>query len=163
MKRLIENYTFDHTQRTVTFNDYLSIDLEKILIITDVTRGTIIFNFACPGMTGRVTGNVLTLSYDTTPFASTDKLQIYIEDAVQESTVVELIETMRYLIKALGVIGNAQGVVADLRVTPLSLPTLANVTTVATLNQLGGITTINMPDNLQNIAAVNSNINNVAR
>ena len=159
MKRLIENYTFDRTTRTVTFNDYLSIDLEKILLITDVTRGTIIFNFACPGLTGRVSGNVLTLSYDTTPFASTDKLQIYIEDAVQESTVVELIETMRYLIKALGVIGNVQGVVADLRVTPLSLPTLATVTN---LNQLGGITTINMPDNLQNLVAVNSNINNVA-
>ena len=159
MKRLIENYTFDRTTRTVTFNDYLSIDLEKILLITDVTRGTIIFNFACPGLTNRVSGNVLTLSYDTTPFASTDKLQIYIEDAVQESTVVELIETMRYLIKALGVIGNVQGVVADLRVTPLSLPTLATVTN---LNQLGGITTINMPDNLQNLVAVNSNINNVA-
>ena len=160
MKRLIENYTFDRTTRTVTFNDYLSIDLEKILLITDVTRGTIIFNFACPGLTGRVSGNVLTLSYDTTPFASTDKLQIYIEDAVQESTVVELIETMRYLIKALGVIGNAQGVAADIRVTPLSLPTLGTVTN---LNQLGGITTINIPDNLQNLTAINSNINNVAR
>jgi hypothetical protein len=160
MKNLIENYTFNHVTGTVTFNGYTTISLEKVLIITNVTRGTVIFNFACPGMTGSVTGNVLKLSYDVTAFADTDKLLIYYEDGVQESTVVELIETMRYLIKTLSTIGSAQGVVADIRVTPLSLPTLATVTN---LNQLGGITTINMPDNLQNLAAVNSNINNVAR
>lgn len=160
MKRLIDKYTFDHNAQTVTFTDYATIDLEKVLVITDVTQGIILFNFACLGLTGSVSGNVLTLDYDTTALSNYDKLLIYYEDGVQESTVVELIETMRYLIKTLAVIGNAQGVVADLRVTPLSLPTLATVTN---LNQLGGITTINMPDNLQNIAAVNSNINNVAR
>ena len=160
MKRLIDNYTFNHVTNTVTFNDYVTIDLERILVITDVTRGTIIYVFGSPGMTGSVSGNVLTLSYDATAFADTDKLLIYYEDGIQESTIVELTETIRYLIKVLAVIGNAQGVVADIRVTPLSLPTLATVTT---LNQLGGITTINMPDNLQNLVAVNSNINNVAR
>lgn len=163
MKKLIDNYTFNHVTNTVTFNDYTTIDLERVLVITDVTRGTIIYVFGAPGMTGSVAGNVLTLSYDVTAFADTDKLLIYYEDGIQESTIVELIETMRYLIKVLAVIGNAQGVVADIRVTPLSIPTVANVTTLTTLNQLGGITTVNMPDNLQNIAAINSNINNVAR
>ena len=160
MKKLIDNYTFNHVTNTVTFNDYTTIDLERVLVITDVTRGTTIYVFGAPGMTGSVAGNVLTLSYDATAFADTDKLLIYYEDGIQESTIVELIETMRYLIKVLAVIGNAQGVAADIRVTPLSLPTLSTVTN---LNQLGGITTVNMPDNLQNIAAINSNINNVAR
>ena len=160
MKRLVDNYTFNHVTNTVTFNDYVTIDLERVLVITDVTRGTIIYCFGSPGMTGSVSTNILTLSYDVSAFADTDKLLIYYEDGVQESTIVELIETMRYLTKTLAVIGNAQGVAADIRVTPLSLPTLGAVTN---LNQLGGITTINIPDNLQNLTAINSNINNVAR
>lgn len=160
MKKLIENYTFDHNTREVTFTDYNAIELERVLIVSDVTQGIVIFNFACDNLTGSVSGNVLTLDYDTALLANTDKLLIYYEDGVQESLIVELTETIRYLIKVLAVIGNAQGVVADIRVTPLSLPTLATVTT---LNQLGGITAINIPDNLQNQTALLSNINNVSR
>ena len=160
MKKLVENYIFDPTTKTVTFTDYATIDLERVLIINDTTRGTVIFNFACPGMTGSVSSNILTLSYDVSGFAATDKLLIYYEDGIQESTVVDLIETMRYLINALSVIMTVQGVAADLRVTPLSLPTLGTCTT---LNQIAGITAIDIPTAIQDINAVNSNINNVAR
>ena len=163
MKKLVENYTFDPATNTVTFTDYSTIDLERVLIINDTTRGTVIFNFACPGMTGSVSTNILTLSYDVSGFAATDKLLIYYEDGIQESTVVDLIETMRYLIKSLAVIGNAQGVAADIRVTPVSVPTVASVTTLTNFQQVNGIASSFLLTLLQDISAINSNINNVAR
>jgi len=80
MKKLITNYTFNPTAKTITFNDYSSIDLERILLITNVTRNIIIYNFADPNRGGTVSGNVLTLTYDTTGMADTDKLQIFYDD-----------------------------------------------------------------------------------
>jgi hypothetical protein len=80
MKKLITNYSFNHLAKTITFNDYSSIDLERILLITNVTKNIIIYNFADPTKGGTVSGNVLTLTYDTTGMADTDKLQIFYDD-----------------------------------------------------------------------------------
>jgi hypothetical protein len=80
MKKLITNYTFNPTAKTITFNDYSSINLERILLITNVTRNVIIYNFADPNKGGSVSNNVLTLNYDTTGMASTDKLQIFYDE-----------------------------------------------------------------------------------
>jgi hypothetical protein len=80
MKKIISNYTFNPTERTITFNDYDSIDLERVLLITNVTRNEVIYSFADPAKGGSVSGNVLTLNFDTTGMSSTDKLQIWYED-----------------------------------------------------------------------------------
>ncbi len=98
MKRLITNYTFLPSQRKVIFNDYNSITLEGILLITNVTRGEIIYNFADPNKGGTVSGNVLTLTYDTTQMSATDKLQIFYDDAYEvinalTMTLQQLIQT----------------------------------------------------------------------
>lgn len=79
MKQLIPNYTFDASAKTVTFTDFTSISLERVLLITNVTTNTIIYNFAATG--GTVAGNVLTLDYDTTAMADTDDLSIQYESA----------------------------------------------------------------------------------
>lgn len=80
MKTLITNYIFNPTNKTVSFVDYNTIDLEKILLITNVTDNIIIYNFANPAQKGVVVNNVLTLAYDTTLMSETDNLQIYYDD-----------------------------------------------------------------------------------
>jgi hypothetical protein len=80
MKTRIENYTFNASDREITFTDYVSIDLNGILIIVNVTDNIIIYNFAVSGLGGTVTDNILTLEYDTSGFSNTDDLLIYYDD-----------------------------------------------------------------------------------
>lgn len=82
MKSLISNYTFSAAAKTVTFTDFASIDLNQVLVITNITDNVIIYNFAALG--GSVAANVLTLDYDTTSMSDTDELQIFID--VPDST-----------------------------------------------------------------------------
>lgn len=77
MKILISDYTFDATASTITFGRYSNIEKERLLVITNVTSNTIIFNFADPAKTGTVAANVLTLDTDTSSMGSSDNLQIW--------------------------------------------------------------------------------------
>jgi hypothetical protein len=56
--------------------------LDHILLITNLTRNIIIFDFTDPLKGGTVATNVLTLTYETSAMADTDKLQIYYDDAL---------------------------------------------------------------------------------
>lgn len=87
MKTLIKNYTFDASAKTVTFSDYTSISLNRVLLITNVTDNVIIYNFADPAAGGSVATNVLTLDYDTTAMDDTDALQIFYDDENAAQTV----------------------------------------------------------------------------
>lgn len=80
MKKLITNYTFDASEKTITFNGYTTISLSRILVITNVTDNLIIYNFADPTAGGTVASNVLTLDYDTTAMSDTDTLQIHYQE-----------------------------------------------------------------------------------
>lgn len=84
MKR-ITSYTFDASAQTVTFSEYSSIDLERILLITNVTDNIIIYNFSDSALGGSVSTNVLTLTYNTTLMSDTDDLQIFYEDGEFET------------------------------------------------------------------------------
>src|SRR5687768_13264939 len=77
MKQLISNYTFDASAQTVTLTDFDTIELKRVLLITNVTDNVIIYNFAVTG--GTVAGNALTLDYDTTGMDDTDELAILYE------------------------------------------------------------------------------------
>ena len=48
MKILFENYSFNASAKTVTFNTTDVITLEQLLVITNVTTNKIIYNFADP-------------------------------------------------------------------------------------------------------------------
>lgn len=83
---------------------------------------------------------------------------------LNEQTLLTLIETLQELSSRISFLGGVRGSAADLRVTPLSLPTLGTVTTVATLtNQtnIGGFNAAPMVGATQNMIAIQSNINNV--
>jgi len=89
MKRLVKNYQFIPEERKVVFTDYASIDLEGVLLITNVTRGVIIYNFADASLGGMVQGNALILYYDTTGMSSSDELQIWYDDGKVEAITPE--------------------------------------------------------------------------
>ena len=79
MQKQITNYTFDPTNKKVVFTGYTSIPISTILSIVNKKTGQTIFSPS--GIAGNVTGNVLTLAYNTTGMTSTDPLIITIDDA----------------------------------------------------------------------------------
>lgn len=89
MKILVQNgdYTFTAAAKTLSLDNYVSIDIENVLLVTNVVDNIIIYNFADPSKGGTVAGNVLTLTYDTTTMADTDELQIWYWDTTATQSV----------------------------------------------------------------------------
>ncbi len=90
----------------------------------------------------------------------------------KQDNIISLAESIRELASLLSFLPSVKWIVADLRVTPLSLPTLAAVTTVSTVTTVN--TVLNQTslwnwraDQLvmaqTNQAAILSNINNITR
>ena len=188
MKILITNYTFNAASRTVTFLGYSRILLDSILIITNVASNTIIYNFAGTGKGGTVSGNVLTLDFDTSAMSNSDPLQIYYEDAAIVPATVQEQQNTEDLLYLLSVQGNALGKLAEMvdganiraalqasaavigGVTQSGSWTLTTVTTVSTVTtcstltnqtQNGGQPTNDIVPNATNTLACLLNINNV--
>lgn len=84
MKQLVSNYTFNTINKTITLTDALfsSLILENLLLVTNVTKNTIIYNFAdVTSGSATVSGNVITLTNLLASMSNTDKLQIYYDIA----------------------------------------------------------------------------------
>jgi hypothetical protein len=80
MKIIVENYSFDASEKKVTFTDYNPIIIERVLLIINVTDNIIIYNFNKSTLGGTAATNVLTLTYNTTSMSDTDKLMIFYDD-----------------------------------------------------------------------------------
>lgn len=93
--KLIKNYTFDKVAKTVTLPDLTAFDLERVVSITDVTNGILVYWYKNPVYTGTLAGNVITLSYDTnkSEFDNSDRLAI--EFAVDDFSDVILPSALR--------------------------------------------------------------------
>lgn len=87
MKRLVTDYVFDASEKTVEFLTYSPVLLEGVLLITNVTDNIIIYNFADPLLGGTVATSTLTLTYNTTTMSDTDNLQIWYDDGIGSTEV----------------------------------------------------------------------------
>ena len=87
---IAEGYTFTPSTKTIVINNKY-VRQEQLLLITNVTRGTVIYNFSDPTLgaasytttAAAVTGQQATtiiLSYNTGGHSSTDKLSIIVEE-----------------------------------------------------------------------------------
>ena len=102
---ILESYTFNPTTRSVVVTGK-TIRREQLLLITNVTRNTVIYNFSDPnlaatsyvnavtatGVPGQGTAQETTtilLAYNTTAMSSTDKLSILVEETYTEITPAE--------------------------------------------------------------------------
>ena len=102
----VGSYTFDPTAKTVTFSNLAqSLTLANILLITNTTANTIIYNFADP-TTGAVSfnNNVLTLDYNTTSMNTSDVLQIYVDVESYEESLQTLLRRMNKLLESNAVV-----------------------------------------------------------
>jgi len=100
MKFLVPNYSFNASLKRVTFNDYGTIKLDQILLITNVTRNIIIYNFAKPELGGVVTSNYITLEYNTAAMSNTDRLQIFIEAPTDSLNTTYSTMSSRFVLSA---------------------------------------------------------------
>ena len=76
-KQLVKNYTFTPNNNKIKFNDYATIVPENVQLITNVTTGTVIYQFndASKGYIS-VSDNILELTYNCSGMNSTDRLMI---------------------------------------------------------------------------------------
>ncbi len=76
----IGSYVFDPTNRKVSLFGIPMPKLEQFVLITNVTQGVIVYNFADPtANVATLLDNDLTLEYDTSSHNATDRLQIIID------------------------------------------------------------------------------------
>jgi hypothetical protein len=145
MKKLISNYTFNPTSKTITFNDYSLIELESILLITNVSSNQIIYNFADPCYGAGVNGNTVTLVYDTTSMSSSDALQIYYDDTADTPMTEELFQLFNRFLRLMQ--SNAVVDAQDRQVVRVgtidggTINTVVNTNAVGTLNALNSVDT----------------------
>ena len=97
---ILENYTFTPSTRTVVVNGK-NIRREQLLLITNTTSGTVIYNFSDPSLqatsytnaantqTGQET-TTMVLAFATGSMNSTDKLSILTEETYQEMVPAEV-------------------------------------------------------------------------
>ena len=90
-KRVIgENYSFTASTRTIVINGKM-IRRETLVLILNVTRNTVIYNFADPNLTATAytptvdpttlaESTTIVLNYNTTSMANTDKLSIIVDE-----------------------------------------------------------------------------------
>ena len=159
MKELIKDYIFDPTNKNVVFNNYDKIDLERVLLITNVTDNVIIYNFANPVAGGHVVNNnILNLQYDTTTMSNTDKLQIFYEvDAApaKEATQADMYELMYSVYSAVKDLSALVSTISGgaLRVsttTPVAISTPVAIGNTPNVSVANGV-------NVSNFGAANSN------
>ena len=98
---ILESYTFTPSTRTIVITGK-NIRREQLLLITNTTLGTVIYNFSDPSLgatsfvnsvdatTGQETCTII-LAYATTSMTSTDKLSILTEETYQEITPTEVL------------------------------------------------------------------------
>jgi hypothetical protein len=123
----VGSYTFNPGAKTVTFSNLQqALTLANILLITNTTANTIIYNFADP-TTGAISfnNNILTLDYDTSSMNSSDILQIYVDVESYEESLHTLLRRMNKILESNSVVDLQQ----RQRITIDALRTSATATT----------------------------------
>ena len=164
MKRLVGTdivggYIFNPAAKTITFTGLqYTITLANILLITNTTANTIIYNFA-DSTNGAVSfaSNVLTLDYNTASMNATDVLQIYIDVESYEESLATLLRRMNKLLESNAVVDSK----LRQRVTIEAIGTnnAANSTEVNTTIPVSGTVTASVSNQIaaQNMAAQSGN------
>lgn len=92
MKVLAKDYTFTASTKTLTINNVGTLQLDQLLLVTNVTDGIIIYNFAKPELGATKTSTAtFVLDYNTASMSNTDRLQIFID--IPEATEAAVLTT----------------------------------------------------------------------
>jgi hypothetical protein len=74
----VGRYIFEASRKRVTIFDVPGLTRESVLLITNLTTGTVVYQFNSAAKGGILAGSSLTLEYDTTAMADSDALQIVV-------------------------------------------------------------------------------------
>jgi|SRR3972149_1735765 len=88
----IGNYTFDASAKTVTLTGLDVVLLQQLLMITNITTNSIIYQFNKTGYGGTINNNVITLDFNTTSMNDGDDLQIFIDyqnSGIQKTKIID--------------------------------------------------------------------------
>ena len=164
MKRLVGTdivggYIFDPAAKTITFTGLqYTITLANILLITNTTANTIIYNFADP-TNGAVSfaNNVLTLDYNSVSMNATDALQIYIDVESYEESLATLLRRMNKLLESNAVVDSKLR--QRVTIEAIGANNSANSTEVNTTIPVSGTVTASVSNQIasQNMAAQSAN------
>ena len=86
----IGSYAFNAVSKQITFSGITNLIKEQILVITNVTDNIIIYAFADITKGGSLSGDILTLDYDTSAMGNSDNLQIWIWHSTNQSGAQEV-------------------------------------------------------------------------
>lgn len=144
---IIKNYTFDASAKTITFNNLYDLSLEGFVLISNVTDGIVIYQCTKATKSGTLSGNVLTLNFDTTGMSDSDDLMIVYESPADVPTSPATEETLTFLkriltlLKPLGIITGAQSnrLSVDVNAVTGAIASVTTVTTVASLTNIVNI------------------------
>lgn len=106
MKKRLTGYTFDASAQTVVHASFSDVTLAGIQLITNVTDGLVIYNFADATKGGTLSTDTLTLEYDTTSMSDTDELMILVEDGSASVAVSGTVTATVPSVDAVGEITN---------------------------------------------------------
>lgn len=130
------SYSFNKTAKTITFTGFTA-NLERLLLITDVTNNIVIYQFNDITLGGTLSNNVLTLTYNTNTgsFANTDKLQIfYWSEEPQQTALLDLAMSIKRDLQMMRREPNMSPSGSNVNIVAGTLPTVSAVTA---LNYLG--------------------------
>jgi hypothetical protein len=164
MKRLVGTdivggYIFDPAAKTITFAGLqYTITLANILLITNTTANTIIYNFADP-TNGAVSfaNNVLTLDYNSVSMNATDALQIYIDVESYEESLATLLRRMNKLLESNAVVDSKLR--QRVTIEAIGANNSANSTEVNTTIPVSGTVTANVNNAVTATTFNNSAVN----
>jgi hypothetical protein len=164
MKRLVGTdivggYIFDPAAKTITFTGLqYTITLANILLITNTTANTIIYNFA-DSTNGAVSfaSNVLTLDYNTASMNATDALQIYIDVESYEESLATLLRRMNKLLESNAVVDSKLR--QRVTIEAIGANNSANSTEVNTTIPVSGTVTANVNNAVTATTFNNSAVN----
>lgn len=145
-----DKYIFNPVARTITFIGLSTVLLQSVYAIFNVTDGICIYDFGDPTKTGSISGNVLTLLFDTSAMSATDSLLIKYDDGnilgIDVATKIqdESIPFLRRIVKLLEAsanvdVGNRQRINVDSITAGTTLPTVTTVGTVTTVTNAVGV------------------------
>ena len=151
MKTLIDSYTFNPSSHEIVLNEDVQIKIEQILLITNITDNTIIYNFADNSLGGNISSNVLTLNYDTASMSNTDSLQIFIDtpnvdfialnDLLADglSEIVHQLQSIRNDGGMADVSGRVRCNIETSATLPISITSNQTLATLTNVAQMGGM------------------------
>lgn len=154
------SYTFNAASKQVTLllpNNEV-VNLDAILLITNVTDNIIIYNFANPSLGGTLVGNTITLTYNTIAMSNTDRLQIWYYSSEDLEVKDMLVDEMRNLINVLGSNTATLNSAGELRVaTNISNSSIGTVNVVSTVTTVSTVTSVTTLANQTSIGGLFAN------